>query len=75
MIVKLLTEHQFGVSKLKRRLIRVYTCQNIKLLEISCHDSNNYNKLCVVFPFSFQFTAITGKMFVLSGFTLAQNLL
>ena len=32
----------FGVSKLKRRLqtlIRVYTCQNVKLLEISCHGS------------------------------------
>ena len=29
-------------SKLKRRLqrlIRVYTCQNVKLLEISCHGS------------------------------------
>ena len=32
----------FGVSKLKRRLqtlVRVYTCQNVKLLEISCHGS------------------------------------
>ena len=33
----------FGVSKLKSRLHRlvwVYTCQNIKLLEISCRSSN-----------------------------------
>ena len=33
----------FGVSKLKRRLQRlvwVYTCQNVKLLEISCRGSN-----------------------------------
>ena len=32
----------FGVSKLKRRLHRlvwVYTCQNVKLLEIMCHGS------------------------------------
>ena len=35
MIVEIL-----GVSKLKRRLqrlVRVYTCQNTTLLEISCH--------------------------------------
>ena len=35
----------FGVSKLKRglqRLVRVYTCQNVKLLEISCCGSNVY---------------------------------
>ena len=41
MIVKLLTEH-FGVSKHNRRLqrlVRVYTCQNVKLLEISCCGS------------------------------------
>ena len=40
---KLLIEHHFGVSKLKRRLqrlVRVYTCQNVKLLEISCRGSN-----------------------------------
>ena len=33
----------FGVSKLNRRLQRlvwVYICQNVKLLEISCHGSN-----------------------------------
>ena len=42
MVIKLLTEHHFGVSKLKRRLqrlIRVYTCQNAKLLEISTTGS------------------------------------
>ena len=42
MIVKLLTEHHFGVSKLNRRLqglVRVYTCQNVRLLEITCHGS------------------------------------
>ena len=40
----------FGVSKLERklqRLVRVYTCQNVKLLEISCRDSNvKYVRLC-----------------------------
>ena len=33
----------FGISNVKRklrRLVRVYTCQNVKLLEISCHGSN-----------------------------------
>ena len=44
----------FGVSKLNRRLqrlVRVYTCQNVKLLEISCrgsepvHDISN-NVVC-----------------------------
>ena len=33
----------FEVSKLKRRLqrlVHVYTCQKVKLLEISCHSSN-----------------------------------
>ena len=42
MSVKLLTEHIFGGSKLKRRLHRlvwVYTCQNTTLLEITCHSS------------------------------------
>ena len=42
MIVKLLTETSFGVSKLKRRLqrlVQVYTCQNATLLEISCTGS------------------------------------
>ena len=42
MIVKLLPKHHFGVSKLKRRLqrlVRVYTCQNDKVLEISCRGS------------------------------------
>ena len=42
MIVRLLTEYHFGVSKLKRRLqrfVRVYTCQNATLLETSCHGS------------------------------------
>ena len=34
----------FGVSKLKRRmhmLVWVYTCQNVTLLEITCHGSND----------------------------------
>ena len=38
MIVKLLTEHHLEFFKLKRRLqrlVRVYTCQNVKWLEIS----------------------------------------
>ena len=42
MIVKLLTEHHFGVSKLQRKLqrfVRVYNCQNVKLLEFSCRGS------------------------------------
>ena len=42
----------FGVSKLKRRLqrlARVYTCQNVKLLEISCRGS-------------FSFTTVTKQM-------------
>ena len=42
----------FGVSKLKRRLqrlVRVYTCQNVKLLEISCCGSYSFaNGCCVV---------------------------
>ena len=43
MIVKLLTEHHLELLSLKRRLQRhvlVYTCQNVKLLEISCRGSN-----------------------------------
>ena len=43
MIIKLLTiKAPFGVSKLNRRLqrlVRVYTCQNVKLFEISCSGS------------------------------------
>ena len=38
MIVRLLTEKTFGVSRLQK-LVRVYTCQNVKLLEISCSGS------------------------------------
>ena len=44
MIVKLLTE-PFGVSKLKRRLqrlIRVYTCQNVKLLWLMLYSMLHY---------------------------------
>ena len=37
MIVKLLTEHQ--LNRRLQRLVRVYTCQNATLLEISCHSS------------------------------------
>ena len=43
MSVNLLTA-PFGVSKLNRRLqrlVRVYTCQNVKLLEISCGPNAN----------------------------------
>ena len=46
MTVKLLTEYQLGVSKLKRRLhrfVRVYICQNATLLEIMCGGSNVLN--------------------------------
>ena len=35
----------FGASKPKRklqRLVRVYTCQNVKLLKISCHGSYRF---------------------------------
>ena len=48
MIVKLLTEHHYEFLSLKggcrgkrrlQRLVRIYTCQNVKLLEISCGDS------------------------------------
>ena len=42
MSVKLLTEHHLEFLSLKRRLqrlVRVYTCQNAKLLEISCTGS------------------------------------
>ena len=37
MIVKLLTEQH--LEFLLQRLVRVYTCQNDTLLEISCHGS------------------------------------
>ena len=42
MIAKLLTEHNLKFLSLKggcRGSVRVYTCQNVKLLEISCHGS------------------------------------
>ena len=42
MNIKLLTEHHFGVSKLKNglhRRVRVYSCQNATLLEITCRRS------------------------------------
>ena len=42
MIVKLLTEHHLEFLTFKRRLhrlVRVCTCQNTTLLEITCHDS------------------------------------
>ena len=38
----------FGVSKLKRRLqrlLRVYTCQNVKFLEISCCGSGFFHSM------------------------------
>ena len=40
MIVKLLTEHHLKFLRRLQKLIRVYTCQNVKLLEISCSGSN-----------------------------------
>ena len=49
-LVKLLTELQFAVSELKRRpqrLVRVYTCQTVKLLEISCGGSISMTIMCV----------------------------
>ena len=42
MDIKLLTEHNLEFLSLKRRLqrpVQVYTCQNVKLLEISCRGS------------------------------------
>ena len=44
MIVKLLTEYPLEFLSLKgglHRLVRVYTCQNATLLEITCHGSNH----------------------------------
>ena len=42
MIVKLLTEHDLEFLRLTGgcRLVRVYTCQNVKLLEISFCGTN-----------------------------------
>ena len=33
------------------RLIRVYTCQNARLLEITCHGSYYYNKSYIRYKF------------------------
>ena len=41
MIVKLLTEHH--LEFLLKRLVQVYTCQNFKLLEISCRCFYDYD--------------------------------
>ena len=38
MIVMQLTEHHLELRL--KRLVGVYTCQNVKLLEISCHGSD-----------------------------------
>ena len=48
----------FGISKLKRRLqrlVRVYTCPNVKLLEVLCHgsfsgDPQNIHKIVIPPP-------------------------
>ena len=53
---------QFGDFKLKRRLqrlVQVYTCQNVKLLEISCggsYEITDTNKGCYMY------------MYILSGY-------
>ena len=51
MIVKLLTEHHLEFLSLRRlkRLVRVCTCQNVKLLEISCGGS--YDTWVDLFPY------------------------
>ena len=57
MTVKLLTEHAFGISKLKRRLhrlVRVYTCQNATLLEITYRCSNSYMCLLDMYNETYQ---------------------
>ena len=65
MIVKLLTEHL--VSKLKRRLhrlVRVYTCQNATLLEISCTCSIILLLLSLCYSKDAFFVAINNKLHV-----------
>ena len=45
MIVKLLTKHHleflslYIIKRRLQRLVRLYTCQNATLLEITCHGS------------------------------------
>ena len=43
MIVKLLTDHHLEFLSFKGGCtdLRVYTCQNVTLLEITCHGSNH----------------------------------
>ena len=38
-----------------QRLVRVYTCQNVKLLEISCHGSIVIIFVCMLHVLSFKF--------------------
>ena len=51
MIIKLLTEHHLEFSK--HMLVGVYTCQNVKLLEISCCCSNNLKVMSIPHACSF----------------------
>ena len=46
MIVKLLIEHHLEFNRRLQRLVRVYTCQNATLLEISCTGSFQNYLIC-----------------------------
>ena len=75
MIVTLLTEHHLEFFKLKsrlQRLVRVYTCKNVKLLEISCHDSIHCDtgsclgsqcEIMIVYVFNYQYVTIIDGAF------------
>ena len=57
----------FGVSKLKRRfhrLVRVYTCQNATLLEITCRGSN-YDVGTQMYQLTKKVLLSTNKIYVL----------
>ena len=45
----------------RQRLVRVYTCQNVKLLEISCHGSYFLVNHTVPFSVPYQQTVTIGK--------------
>ena len=64
MIVKLLTEHHLEFLTLKGGC-RVYTCQNVKLLEISCRGSDTM----LLFSDPLQ----PNTVFLISQFTAASN--
>ena len=48
-----------------QRLIRVYTCQNVKLLAISCRGSFVYLDLCLVL-YSASFLSISTECFLVN---------